>query len=255
GTKGCTTVSWQAPLSLVPAPEYLEYLAPFDDDIPAENQPLPADASPTARLPGYIADSEPIEDDSEDDPEMDLVDYPSDEEEEEPSASTDLASPVPDSVPSSEETEPFEEAIEACIAEYGSAPTPQLPPPSPLTSLSSPLNQILSPPLLPYQSPEPRARFTALSQRFKIRESSAAAAARQPGHRQNSKEFYTRHQDAQDDRAILQAHISTLARERRYYRHMAIVADREAMLRPEYYSSRGEMTMTCGLEPLDASRR
>ncbi|GJY30739.1 hypothetical protein Tco_0414234 [Tanacetum coccineum] len=125
-----------------------------------------ADASPTTRLPGYIDDSDPIEDDSEEDPEMDLVDYPFDvEEEEEPSASTDLASPVPDSVPSSEKTEPFETdesgatppsphtlplspAIEACIAEYGSAPTPQLPPPSPLTSLSSPLNQILSPPLL-----------------------------------------------------------------------------------------------------------
>ncbi|GKG58783.1 hypothetical protein Tco_0594553, partial [Tanacetum coccineum] len=39
---------------------------------------------------------------------MDPVDYLSEEEEEEPSASTDPASPVPDSVPSSEETEPFE---------------------------------------------------------------------------------------------------------------------------------------------------
>ncbi|GJV74278.1 hypothetical protein Tco_1494273 [Tanacetum coccineum] len=183
----------EAPLSLVPAPEYPEYLAPSDDDIPAENWPLPVDASPTAHSPGYIADSEPIEDDSEDDPEMDLVDYPSDEEEEEPSASTDLASPVPDSVPSSEETEPFrtdESAIEARIAEYGSAPTPPLPPPSPLTSLSSPLPQILSPQFLlssptcrdmiseADMPPWKRARFTAPSQRFEIGESSAAAIAR-----------------------------------------------------------------------------
>ncbi|GJY60677.1 hypothetical protein Tco_0461334 [Tanacetum coccineum] len=40
----------QAPLSHVPAPEYPEYLEPSDDDILAEDQPLPADASPTGRL-------------------------------------------------------------------------------------------------------------------------------------------------------------------------------------------------------------
>ncbi|GKD35882.1 putative reverse transcriptase domain-containing protein, partial [Tanacetum coccineum] len=111
----------QAPLSLVHAPEYPKYLALFDDDIPVEDQPLPADASLTTRSPGYIVDSEPIEDDSEEDPEMDPVDYPSDEEEEEeePSAPTDPASPVPNYVPSSEEIEPFET--------YESAATPPLP--------------------------------------------------------------------------------------------------------------------------------
>ncbi|GJR76795.1 putative reverse transcriptase domain-containing protein [Tanacetum coccineum] len=93
-----------------------------------------------------------------------------------------------------------------------------------------------------------RARFTILSHRFKIRESSTAAAARQTGpalarcvdygfidtldasiqatdervmtalegfnermtdlaatHRHDSEKFYTRHQDAQDERALLQA--------------------------------------------------
>ncbi|GJX95915.1 hypothetical protein Tco_0351713 [Tanacetum coccineum] len=102
-----------------------------------------------------------------------------------------------------------------------------------------------------------RVRFTTPSYGFKIRESSAATAARQPGstlargteldfmtaleevkesvtdiasrHRHDSEEFYMRHQDAQDDRAVLRACISTLARERRYYCHMAIVAYREAM--------------------------
>ncbi|GJS54687.1 hypothetical protein Tco_0628049, partial [Tanacetum coccineum] len=73
----------QAPLSPVHAPVYPEYLAQSDDDLPAEDHPLHADASPTALLPGYIADSEPIENGLEEDPEMDLVDYPSDKEEEE----------------------------------------------------------------------------------------------------------------------------------------------------------------------------
>ncbi|GKD31313.1 hypothetical protein Tco_1242091, partial [Tanacetum coccineum] len=92
-------------------------MAPSDDEVPAEDQPLPADASPTADSPGYIADSEPIEDDFEEDPEMDHVDYIVDDEEEESSddeeeeehlAPADSALPVPDSVPSSEETEPYE---------------------------------------------------------------------------------------------------------------------------------------------------
>ncbi|GKG44793.1 hypothetical protein Tco_0486231, partial [Tanacetum coccineum] len=75
-----------------------------------------------ALSPGYIVDSEPIEDDFEEDPEMDQVDSDVDEEEEEDPfededeeeeeedhlAPTDSALSVPDSVPSAEETEPFE---------------------------------------------------------------------------------------------------------------------------------------------------
>ncbi|GKG20674.1 hypothetical protein Tco_0380475, partial [Tanacetum coccineum] len=57
----------QAPLSPVPFLKYPEYLAPSDDDILAEDQPLPADASPAALSPGCIADSELIEDDFEED--------------------------------------------------------------------------------------------------------------------------------------------------------------------------------------------
>nr|GEV83699.1 hypothetical protein [Tanacetum cinerariifolium] len=37
-------------------PEYLEYLPPADDMLPAEEQPLPATVSPTAKSPGYITD-------------------------------------------------------------------------------------------------------------------------------------------------------------------------------------------------------
>nr|GEW39577.1 putative reverse transcriptase domain, ribonuclease H-like domain, aspartic peptidase domain protein [Tanacetum cinerariifolium] len=58
----------------VPEPEYPEYLALSDDEAPLEDQPLPADASPTATSPGYMADSDPDED-SKEDPEDDHADY------------------------------------------------------------------------------------------------------------------------------------------------------------------------------------
>ncbi|GKE10555.1 hypothetical protein Tco_1414106 [Tanacetum coccineum] len=126
----------QAPLSLdyVPGPEYPEYLAPSDDEIPIEDQPYAAPASPIALYLGYIADSDP-EEDLEDESKDGLTDYPAgggeddnddssgddadeeeeaskeDEEEEENLASTDstaATSPVVDLVPSAEETKPFE---------------------------------------------------------------------------------------------------------------------------------------------------
>nr|GEX18318.1 reverse transcriptase domain-containing protein [Tanacetum cinerariifolium] len=56
-------------------PEYPEYLAPSDDEAPLEDQPLPADASPIAASPDYVADSDP-EEDLEEDPEDDQADYP-----------------------------------------------------------------------------------------------------------------------------------------------------------------------------------
>nr|GFC43067.1 hypothetical protein [Tanacetum cinerariifolium] len=53
----------------VPEPEYPEYLAPSDDEAPLEDQPLPADASPIAASPDYVADSD-LEEDPEEDPRM-----------------------------------------------------------------------------------------------------------------------------------------------------------------------------------------
>ncbi|GKD05355.1 hypothetical protein Tco_1180329, partial [Tanacetum coccineum] len=50
----------------VPKPEYPEYLVPSDAEAPLEDQPLPAEASPTALSPGYVADSDPKEDPKED---------------------------------------------------------------------------------------------------------------------------------------------------------------------------------------------
>nr|GEX48117.1 putative reverse transcriptase domain-containing protein [Tanacetum cinerariifolium] len=59
----------------IPEPEYPVYLAPFEDEAPIEDQPLPADASPTTVSPGYVADSDPDKD-PEEDPEEDHADYP-----------------------------------------------------------------------------------------------------------------------------------------------------------------------------------
>ncbi|GJU41969.1 hypothetical protein Tco_1194926 [Tanacetum coccineum] len=58
----------------VPGPEYPEYLVPSNNEVPIEDQPLPADASPTTLSPGYVADSDP-----EEDPKEDPADYLADE--------------------------------------------------------------------------------------------------------------------------------------------------------------------------------
>ncbi|GKF88677.1 hypothetical protein Tco_0259554, partial [Tanacetum coccineum] len=61
----------------LPKPEYPKYLSPSDAKVLLEDQPLPADASPTVLSPGYVADSDPDED-PEEDPEEDHADYPAD---------------------------------------------------------------------------------------------------------------------------------------------------------------------------------
>ncbi|GJV03834.1 putative reverse transcriptase domain-containing protein, partial [Tanacetum coccineum] len=202
----------------VPEPDYPEYLASSDDDIPVEYQPLPADASPVALSPGYIADSD-LEEDEED-----------------PEETTMMMShliPIPF---------PFEEEVARLLA----LPTP---PPSPLTPLLSPPTSptydqapLGTPPLLPIPLPTPstsrradiseadmplrkRLLLTALTPRFEAGESYAAAASRQPGstmaHRVNynvrrrvSLEFYAWHQDAQTDRAAVRAEIEKMAPKR-----------------------------------------
>ncbi|GKA68903.1 hypothetical protein Tco_0768820 [Tanacetum coccineum] len=111
----------------VPEPEYPEYFAPSDSEAPLEDQPLPAEASPTALSPGYVTDSDPNED-PEEDPEEDHTDYPADggdgddtndeelfededddEEEEEHLAPADSSAiPIVDPVPSARDTKAFE---------------------------------------------------------------------------------------------------------------------------------------------------
>ncbi|GKG48600.1 hypothetical protein Tco_0512747, partial [Tanacetum coccineum] len=104
-----------------------------DEVLPAEEQPLPAAASPTVDSPGYVPESDPKED-PEEDHEEDPVDYPIDEgddgddedessdddeddvdiegdgEEEHPAPadSTVVALLAVDQAPSTEETELFE---------------------------------------------------------------------------------------------------------------------------------------------------
>ncbi|GKF61953.1 hypothetical protein Tco_0182007, partial [Tanacetum coccineum] len=53
-----------------------EYHVPTDDDIHVEDQPYADDASPTTELPGHIADSESMEEDS-----IDYLDEPEDDDE------------------------------------------------------------------------------------------------------------------------------------------------------------------------------
>ncbi|GJU23180.1 hypothetical protein Tco_1156522 [Tanacetum coccineum] len=104
----------------VPEPEHPEYQAPSDDDIQVEDQPYAEDASPTAESPGYIADSDSIEDDTnanfinypdepedgaedpskEHDPEDDDEDPEEDlNEEDEPSENSDETKPVEEDEP------------------------------------------------------------------------------------------------------------------------------------------------------------
>ncbi|GKF34936.1 hypothetical protein Tco_0108136, partial [Tanacetum coccineum] len=123
----------------VPELVYLEFMLPEDEVLLAEEQPLPAAASPTTYSPGYVTESDleedPEEDDDEDpkedpayypadegddgddedessdDDEDDDVDIEEDKKEEEhpaPADSTSVALPVVDHALSAEETEPFE---------------------------------------------------------------------------------------------------------------------------------------------------
>nr|GEY82160.1 hypothetical protein [Tanacetum cinerariifolium] len=95
-------------------PEYPEYLPPANDVLPAEEQPLPIDVSPTAESSGYITDlepeMEPKEEDGDDEKsEGDSIDK---EEEEEHLAPTIPTPALHSSIPASEdfdETESFEE--------------------------------------------------------------------------------------------------------------------------------------------------
>ncbi|GKB92222.1 hypothetical protein Tco_0964494 [Tanacetum coccineum] len=121
----------------MPGPEYPEYLAPSDKEVPVKDQPYDVADSPIALSPGYVADSD-LEEDSKDG----LVDYPanggdgnnddsSDNNEEEEASEEeeeDHLAPA-DSVIASVAPMPFpsEEEVERLLA---------LPPPPPLPLIS-----------------------------------------------------------------------------------------------------------------------
>ncbi|GJU43896.1 hypothetical protein Tco_1201162 [Tanacetum coccineum] len=175
---------------------------------------------------------------------------------------------------------PMSASIEARIAEHAAAPTPPL--------LGAPLGYraagirmraaAVSPPLLlpstSHRTDIPEAEMTSRKRAclatpapgFRIGESSAAGAARQPGPapeadawdeiveammevapttlegvdqrvtkldttvRQRTEEFQVRFEEAYDDRAYLRARVNTLFRDRPYHRHTALALDRETQL-------------------------
>ncbi|GJW63788.1 ribonuclease H-like domain-containing protein [Tanacetum coccineum] len=176
-----------------------KYLAPSDAEAPLEDQPLAADASPTALSPGYMADSDPDED-LEEDPEEDHTDYPADRgdgddepsddddddddtdyEDEEPFEDEDddddeeehlapansLAIPIVDPVPLAGDTEAFETAG---IRMRAASPPLLLPSTSHRTDIPE-----------AEMPPRKRACLTTPAARLEIRESSTAYAMRQPG--------------------------------------------------------------------------
>ncbi|GJR09564.1 putative reverse transcriptase domain-containing protein [Tanacetum coccineum] len=191
----------------IPGLEYLEYVVPSDDEVPIKDQPQPADASPTALSPGYVADSDPSEEDPEEDPADYHVDGGDDdddeeeedeEEEEEHIASADSTTlPAIDPIPSIKDTKVFKTDE--------SAPTlPSSPIHTSPTYADAPLgykatmirSRATSPPRVPssilhrariFDVPEAdvphrkRLCLTAPAPRFEVGESSVAVSARQPG--------------------------------------------------------------------------
>ncbi|GKB42115.1 hypothetical protein Tco_0887057 [Tanacetum coccineum] len=168
----------QAPLSpdYVPGPDLSPgYVADSDpeEDPKEDSEDGPVD------YPANGDDGDDDDDSSDDEEEE------AEEEEEHLALANSVVAPVVDHVPSAGDTEAFETdesaptprppqnivpfsqtrlcrarktvrleppmtlSMEARIAEYAVAPTPPLPPPSPLSPWSSPLPQILSPPLPP----------------------------------------------------------------------------------------------------------
>nr|GEU97351.1 retrovirus-related Pol polyprotein from transposon TNT 1-94 [Tanacetum cinerariifolium] len=116
------------PPDFVPELVYPEFMPLENDMFPAEEQPLPTIVSPTTDSLGYITESNPEEDLEEEDDE-DPTDYPTDRDDNE-KMFIRAQTPIPFS-------------SEAEVDRLLVIPTPL---PSPLTSYSSPLSRIYSPP-------------------------------------------------------------------------------------------------------------
>nr|GEX39932.1 reverse transcriptase domain-containing protein [Tanacetum cinerariifolium] len=188
--------------------------------VPIEDQPLPADGSPTALSSGYVADSD-LEEDLDEDPKEDPADYPihegdddeeedeslydddeeeeeeeafeeDEEEEEEYIAPTDSASlPSINLVPSVEETEPFE-TDESDILKVDMASRKWLC----LAALASRVNYKF---------------IDTVDASIQASESRVMTAVEE------------------DDRALLRAQISLFMREMRYFRSIASSHEREVV--------------------------
>nr|GEW29527.1 hypothetical protein [Tanacetum cinerariifolium] len=323
----------------VPDPEYPKYLTPSDDEPPLEDQPLPADASPTAASPGYVADS-----DLEQDPDDDHVDYPVDRgdgDDEPPDDNDDDDTDNEDAEPFKDEKDNKEEeehlapadssavpivdptclrralktvrlepsmlaSMEACIARHAALLSPTLPVPSSPLPLPSPLTtsptdtgaplgykaaRIRMRALLPSTShrtdipetdvpPQKRACLITPNPGFKVKESSIAGAARQPGDTESDLRRYrveqagyritdtwdeivdtlmeialTSLEGAQDDRALLRAQFNTLFGDRPDHCRIAMLLDRKAMYAREAWAGSEDKSVAAALAKRDADRR
>ncbi|GJR66999.1 hypothetical protein Tco_0013064 [Tanacetum coccineum] len=133
-----------------------------DEILPAEEQPLPAAASPTAYSPGYVpefdSEKEPKEDDK--DPEEDPTDYPTDREDDD------------DDDKDEDEDEEEEEEKEH------PAPADSVPPVHHMTARISIRDE---PSISLHPREKKRVRFASPTPSHEVGESSAAGAARQDG--------------------------------------------------------------------------
>nr|GFB60992.1 hypothetical protein [Tanacetum cinerariifolium] len=183
----------EEPEQAPPSPDYVLGPEHADDEIIAEDQPYVEDASPIALSPEYVPgsdfeahpedddDEDPKEDPDDEDEEDDEMDVEANEEVEDehpaPADSVVVAPTATDQAPSTEEMEPFETDESAAT-----------PPPHPAYRTTARIS-ILAP--LPSASRRedrlevtlpPRKRLDiALGPRYKIEESSSAAAARPAG--------------------------------------------------------------------------
>nr|GEZ90503.1 hypothetical protein [Tanacetum cinerariifolium] len=184
----------------VPDPEYIEYPKPSDDEAPLEDQPLPADASPIAASPDYVADFDLVKDTEDDQANYpadggDGDDEPSHDNDDDDDTDFDLDEDIKDEPFEDEEEEEEEEhlaltdpsvvlitclrrarktvkpepsmsaSIEACIARHDALLSPPLPIPSPPLPLPSPLTTSLADTRAPlgYRAAEIRMRALLLS--------------------------------------------------------------------------------------------
>ncbi|GKD83739.1 hypothetical protein Tco_1350578, partial [Tanacetum coccineum] len=119
-----------------PEPEHLEHHVPYDDDNQTEDQPYAEDASLTVESPGYIADSDLMEDDTD----ADSIDYPDepgtdDEDKDEDPKEDPSEEHEPEnedakeneSSEDSNETEPFEENETAATPPPPRSPQTRIP--------------------------------------------------------------------------------------------------------------------------------
>ncbi|GKG34287.1 hypothetical protein Tco_0436983, partial [Tanacetum coccineum] len=106
-----------------------------------------------------------------------------------------------------------EPPIEAYITKVASAPTPPLPAPS--TSHRADIPEADTP-------PRKRLLLTTPKPGCEVGESSDAPAARHYVRSRESLEFYSRHHDAQKDRAAMRAEIEVLRRERLAYEQESV---------------------------------